>query len=375
MRQQIQSRPDIRAIEDEYRVQYLDADKRQVSLGMGLWAAGIFLFSAADFYAFHLSTRFTILVVLRILFAGLSVAGVYWIKKRIKDARSFDTLIQGWTLACAAILIVISLSRPLVGTAIFIIDLVAIVSLYAFVPNRLPIRLLAPLLVTAYDLGLASFGNTSVLHSTMQALTFSYLATNILGVLLTTRLDTFRRNEYAAHREEWYARQELERLASTDPLTGVYNRRRLLELAGDAFYRFKRYSRPFSILLMDMDGFKMVNDTFGHQQGDQVLIQFSQMVCLEKRAADALGRMGGDEFCLVLPETPPQSASVMAQRILSHCCKLEPNGNALDVNVTVSIGVSQVLPEDTSIDHVFSRADAALYLAKNNGRNRCEISN
>jgi diguanylate cyclase (GGDEF)-like protein len=260
-----------------------------------------------------------------------------------------------------------------VGTAIFIIDLVAIISLYVFVPNRLPIRLLAPLLVTAYDLGLASFGNTSVNHSTMQALTFAYLATNILGVLLTSRLDTFRRKEYAAHREEWFARQELEHLAATDPLTGVYNRRRLLELAGDAFYRFKRYSRPFSILLMDMDGFKMVNDTFGHQQGDQVLIQFSQMVCAEKRAADALGRMGGDEFCLVLPETPPQSASAMAQRILSHCSNLEPNGNALDVCVTVSIGVSQVLTEDTSLDSVFARADAALYQAKNNGRNRCEI--
>jgi diguanylate cyclase (GGDEF)-like protein len=153
----------------------------------------------------------------------------------------------------------------------------------------------------------------------------------------------------------------------------VLNRRRLLELAGETFYRFRRYRRPFSILVMDLDGFKTLNETLGHQQGDAVLIEFAEVVSREKREADALGRMGGDEFCLVLPETLPCAASVLAQRVIEKCQAIKPGSGALDVSITVSIGISEIRAEDGTLDSLFSRADAALYRAKNDGRNCLKI--
>jgi diguanylate cyclase (GGDEF)-like protein len=182
-----------------------------------------------------------------------------------------------------------------------------------------------------------------------------------------------RRSEFLARREEARTQAELTRLASTDPLTGVFNRRRLLELANDAFFRYRRYQRPFSILVMDLDGFKMVNDTFGHQQGDVILIDFARSVTLEKREADALGRMGGDEFCLVLPETAPGSAVVLAERLLARCGDIRLSDSIHEVHVTVSIGITDARMEDTALDALFSRADTALYQAKHDGRNRYHV--
>jgi diguanylate cyclase (GGDEF)-like protein len=177
-----------------------------------------------------------------------------------------------------------------------------------------------------------------------------------------------------AHLEEENIRAELQRLASTDPLTGVLNRRRLLEIAGESFYRLRRYHRPCSILVMDLDGFKKVNDTLGHQQGDSMLIRFAESVYHEKRAGDALGRMGGDEFCLVLPETQSKVATALAERILQNCGNIVAADDKQQVNVTVSIGISEARHDDSSLDSVFARADAALYAAKHGGRNRWETA-
>lgn len=358
--------------ENKYRLYYLDADKHQVSAGMWFWVLGIVGFLGIDYTLFGATQFFFIMLFLRSMYVMLVLVAIHRLLPRTKEPVAFDTLVFWWTMASAGISILVNANIGYVSVQGLLIDFVIILSFYAFVPNRSAIRLLAPLLITLYDIFAALYNNPPLSQSSFAIMLFSQFGVNFLGYSFSQRLHTFRRKEFRSHMDEETTRSTLERLAATDPLTEVLNRRRVIELADDAFYRFRRYGRPFSVMLMDMDGFKTVNDTFGHQQGDAVLVQFSQIVAKEKRELDALGRMGGDEFCLVLPETLPEAASVLADRIIKNCCEWQI-AEGKTVQVTVSIGISQVLPEDTTLDAVFARADAALYQSKHHGRNQWRI--
>lgn len=357
-------------VDQRYRRYYLEADKRQVAAGMLFWILGIAGFAGIDYTLFGFSPVFFFMAALRIVYIGLTALTVFRLLPRIQSPEVFDRLVFWWSMASVGISILVNVNIGYVSVQGLMIDFVIILTFYSFVPNRRSIRMIAPLLLTFYDLATAITSDPPLQQSIITVLVFSHFGINFLGYIFSERLHTFRHKEFLSHLEEETIRSELERLASTDPLTNVLNRRRLLELAGEAFYRYRRYGRPFSVMLMDLDGFKLVNDTFGHHQGDAVLVQFAQAVAGEKRELDALGRMGGDEFCLVLPETVPEAAGVLAERIINACSTWELNDTGKQVQVTVSIGVSQVQPEDASLDAVFARADTALYQSKNQGRNR-----
>jgi diguanylate cyclase (GGDEF)-like protein len=165
------------------------------------------------------------------------------------------------------------------------------------------------------------------------------------------------------------ARNHLERLVSTDTLTELHSRRSWFELGAAEFSRFQRYDRPFSLLLLDLDFFKRVNDTFGHDAGDLLLRRFSDMLRAECRHSDIIGRLGGEEFALLAPETSIASAQTVADRILEACRRLVLVLPAGEVRCTCSIGVSETVANDDGVERVLRRADAALYEAKRSGRN------
>jgi diguanylate cyclase (GGDEF)-like protein len=164
------------------------------------------------------------------------------------------------------------------------------------------------------------------------------------------------------------ARNHLERLVSTDTLTDLHSRRSWFELGAAEFSRFQRYDRPFSVLLLDLDFFKRVNDTFGHDAGDLLLRRFSDMLRAECRHSDIIGRLGGEEFALLAPETSIASAQTVADRILEACRRLVLVLPAGEVRCTCSIGVSETVANDDGVERVLRRADAALYEAKRSGR-------
>jgi diguanylate cyclase (GGDEF)-like protein len=170
------------------------------------------------------------------------------------------------------------------------------------------------------------------------------------------------------------ARDHLARLASTDALTGVYSRRWWFDLAGKEFSRSRRYERTFSLLMTDLDWFKRINDTFGHEAGDRVLRQFGDMLRNECRQSDVIGRLGGEEFALVLPETTVDSAQLIATRITEACRALVTEASCTEVRCSCSIGVTEVRADDENLDSVLKRADRALYDAKKAGRNRWSIA-
>jgi diguanylate cyclase len=164
----------------------------------------------------------------------------------------------------------------------------------------------------------------------------------------------------------------LRRLSITDSLTGAYNRRHFIEEGQRELERARRYSRPLSILLMDLDYFKQINDTYGHMTGDEVLRRF--VVCCQRllRNCDVLGRLGGEEFAILLPETDIAGAAVLAERIRAAVEQIVIENERGPVRITVSIGASGCATARCSVDELLSSADKALYRAKSAGRNRVE---
>jgi diguanylate cyclase (GGDEF)-like protein len=157
-------------------------------------------------------------------------------------------------------------------------------------------------------------------------------------------------------------------LAIRDELTGTHNRRHLIELVEHEKERSARFGSPFCLCLLDIDYFKLINDTYGHSAGDTALRQFAAAVQCQIRESDAFGRYGGEEFLLMLPETALDEATVLAERVRANTERLDFAGLPGRA-ITVSIGIAEFRPHE-SVAQTIARADEALYLAKSNGRNR-----
>lgn len=167
--------------------------------------------------------------------------------------------------------------------------------------------------------------------------------------------------------------RELRRLATTDPLTGLVNRRRFLEQLGLELARFQRYTKPAALLMLDLDHFKQVNDQHGHAAGDAVLRHFAALAQRVLRKIDRIGRLGGEEFGALLPGTDEEGARQLAERLRNRVAESPAGTEAGAISFTVSIGVTLLTPADTKVESVLNRADCALYRAKEAGRNRVEV--
>lgn len=163
---------------------------------------------------------------------------------------------------------------------------------------------------------------------------------------------------------------ELDRLARTDKLTGAWNRRRLEETVIDEMDRLKRYDHPLSMLTIDIDFFKRINDEHGHAAGDRVLTEIAAMFQETLRASDSLTRWGGEEFVVLCPNTTLSTAALLGERLRA---KVAASGGSGGDSLTVSVGVAECLTEE-SWEQWFHRADAALYRAKAAGRNQVQLA-
>jgi len=159
-------------------------------------------------------------------------------------------------------------------------------------------------------------------------------------------------------------------LSETDELTGIFNMRGFVVLANRLFAQAQRYERPASFLMLDSDNLKQVNDQHGHEAGNRLLQHLVKAVQMQLRFTDIAARYGGDEFVVMLPDTPPRGALEVAERI-RHAIEETPfTAEAMRVPSTVSIGVASYPEDGRSMDALLARADRALYLAKEGGRNR-----
>ena len=166
-------------------------------------------------------------------------------------------------------------------------------------------------------------------------------------------------------------KEEFKKLATVDALTDLYNRRYFTEQADKEYLRAQRYKLSLTLISIDIDHFKKINDKFGHPAGDKVLIEVAKQLKSSLRQTDVLARIGGEEFSILLPETSADEAEVFAERLRLAQSQLRITGDWHgEIQLSVSIGISSYQQSDSNFDQIFSRADKALYQAKNSGRNR-----
>lgn len=163
--------------------------------------------------------------------------------------------------------------------------------------------------------------------------------------------------------------EQLEKLATTDSMTGLYNRRHFLVSAEAEWGRFQRYHRPLSLLMVDIDHFKAVNDRYGHAVGDEAIISVANACTEGKRGSDIIGRLGGEEFAILLPETDLAQASIVADRLCRRIASHVLVAHKVHFKVTASIGVATASVSMSGLDVLVRAADQALYQAKSEGRN------
>ena len=166
---------------------------------------------------------------------------------------------------------------------------------------------------------------------------------------------------------------EVQKLAITDALTGLYNRRGFFELGQREVERSRRFQRPLVAIMMDVDRFKFINDVYGHPVGDRVLQTVAKRCADNLRRIDILGRFGGDEFTILLPETDIYRARGVAERVRQCVAATPVPADEALVEVSVSLGIARATNATPDLDVLISRADAAMYLAKQAGRNRVEF--
>ena len=214
---------------------------------------------------------------------------------------------------------------------------------------------------------------TATLDDTLDSYHRQLLAIFVVLVLMTLGGAMFAaRLVRALHAQERHA-AELQRLARTDPLTGVFNRRQFFEVGLQEFLRARRYGNTLSLLMLDIDYFKVVNDTRGHPTGDRVLQALAEIMSSQVRDQDSIGRLGGEEFALILPETELAGALISAERLRAAVEQAEiacASDDGKVVRVTISIGIAASAADDASFEAVLARADKRLYAAKESGRNR-----
>jgi diguanylate cyclase (GGDEF)-like protein len=238
-----------------------------------------------------------------------------------------------------------------------------VLAYYLFIPPRLFVPLVAGVGGTVAYLATLFLATPAPVSSALSTALFFALA-NLFGIYYMVNFGRSRRREFQSMRQ-------LREQADYDDLTGVCNRRRTLEAGEALFVSARRYETPFSVLMLDVDRFKQINDRYGHAAGDAVLRELATRCRNHLREVDVFGRLGGEEFAALLPHSGLAQARTVAERIRSAVCTEPFMDGKTKIQTTVSIGVqTMIAEEDERFSSLLRRADNELYQAKQGGRNR-----
>lgn len=196
-----------------------------------------------------------------------------------------------------------------------------------------------------------------------------YITKPVVYPILAARMRAALRLKFANDQLE-LANVKLRQLATTDALTHLYNRRHFFSLAHAEFSKSVRHNRPLSFIILDVDKFKSINDTFGHAAGDKALCVLAECCQDAIRESDIVGRIGGEEFAICCPDSNLEGAHRIAERIRLYCESRSVNYCGQEFAFTVSLGITGRNMQDKGFDCLFNRADHLLYEAKRSGRNR-----
>jgi len=360
---------DLRDLEGDYRVFNLQIDKAQSIISMVIAAVSIFGLLVVDVMLFkQRPDLLRWMLIYRGIYVLFTAAVIYAIVK-IDKVRIFDRVVLGWLICTILYLLTTNFTRPenyLTTT----FDIIIIFAIYVLSPLKFQTNALLTLGFSIGTLYIDHFMKNGVDAVTLGVATAAQLIVHLLGFGSASQLQTYRRKSFKAFMEERDAKEMVAYLANIDPLTKSLTRRHFFSIAESEFMRFARYRRPLSVLVIDVDDFKRVNDMHGHHAGDIVLRSFSLVALEQKRAQDTFGRLGGEEFGLILPETTLEQAKVVADRIQKVWEGTPSNLDGVMIQSTVSVGVAEAQAEDKAFDDILRRADLRMYKAKEQGRNQ-----
>lgn len=354
-------------LEKEYGQHYLRDDSRQAMISIALLTIYLTVFIYNDYLLLGLSTTFYIFLAIRSLMLVNSIILLIYLI-HVKNRSTYEWLTFVWALVGVALITMVDFTRPQGYVLQITLDIIVILVIYFGIPNRLLFWIFISILFsTSIIYTLISLGG-EISQTGLFTSVFSLLLVNVGGLFITRRIYSYRRKQFMI-------RHELDRLACNDSLTGILNRRMFIELAEKEFSRFKRYGETFVLLIIDIDFFKEINDTHGHLEGDKVLIKLVDVVNNRIRGSDIFGRIGGDEFGILLIETSIDKVSNIAEQIRDACREssiITNTGNV--IKFTISLGMTETFIEASNLDQIIQKADTALYKAKNAGRNGFEIA-
>jgi diguanylate cyclase (GGDEF)-like protein len=359
----------------QYRQYYLAADIRQMGIGLVVIGLIVAVFTFSDYLLFGSSGQFYSLLALRLTLLAATAAVIIVLLKAVVKPAAYDLVVLAYGICAVSACLYIGWTRPDSYMQYTALDVAIVAAIYLFFTCRRLIKTALALLLTAGDLVIIVLLKEHAGPLIWNVTLTSYIVVNFVGILFALRMEAFRRRRFLDIVDEDNVHSELVRMASVDELTAIWNRRKFLELAEIEAERYLRYRRPYSLMMIDIDYFKTVNDRFGHISGDAALRQFAEIVRGQIRSTDIFGRLGGEEFGIILPETGTEEALVLGERICSALRSTDINvseGHA--VRITASIGMAEACLEQSSLDDVISAADTALYRAKEKGRDCLEVA-
>lgn len=373
------------AMERSFQKHMRAGSNRLLRLALLFWGVVILLFTVPDFLALGLTRPFYYLAAYRVIMAaalGLLASTI----TAESDFTRLDNLLTPAVFAGVSGFILLFAYHVEAVEWVMMVMMFQILGLFVLLPARFLLSV-----ITAFYGVLITLVSRWLMGAPLNdlvSLAFLLLLALTLGAAIAIRLGISQRSQFVFFLQAEKTNQELageigarlqleaalREMAATDPLTGLCNRREYGLLAEREMERARRFGTPLSLAIIDLDYFKRVNDSYGHAAGDEVLRQIGALCRQQFRAVDVLGRLGGEEFIILLPETPMGQAAIACERLLKVLAETDMNLGAVTVRVTATIGLAELLPDDADIQSLTRRADDALYRGKARGRNCVEVS-
>ena len=371
------------ATERAYRADIQHRMARQLRLALSVWAALVLLFGLPDYQALGGSTVFWTLMGYRMGTAALLLVAVLALRSRPQWAPD-GRLVLWLQMAGFPFFFLFLLLRPEMRAWTIGMVMIVNLSLFIFIPGRVALCAWVALAGTAGTVVTLIATGTAPHLAPGLALLLALPA--VVGFISANRLQRVQRQEFIvrtrlqqanadltaeiARRTELQA--ELLRQATTDPLTGLLNRREFANRFALDLARAERDGSPLSVVLLDLDHFKKINDQFGHAAGDEVLRQVARLCLQCFRSIDSIGRLGGEEFAVLLPGASLDGAAAVAQRLAQQLVATPVVFGAHTIPLSATMGVAERLPAEKTLG--LQRADQGLYAGKQAGRGRVMVA-
>ena len=359
---------DLGEMEGEYRAFHLRDDIRQSSFYIWIATIGMLIMMAADAVIYSDGGQSLQLSLYRAVFIVVSIVVVVAMQRTF-SVQAHDALMLGWMSFVVLFVLLFNVTHP----ADFLTtsyDVILPLAIYIISPFKLFYSVLLAVAFSAGIVYIDFFQKTGLDPATLNMVLVGHLIVHIIGLGSSVQIQSYRRKSFRAYMQEKDAKEMVAYLANIDPLTKSLTRRQFFYIAESEFLRYLRYRRQLSILVLDADYFKNINDTYGHHAGDLVLRNLSLVILEQKRAQDTYGRLGGEEFALLLPETNLHQAKIVAERVQKIWEQTPCQVEGQIIHSTVSVGVAEVNNQDKSFEDILRRADRMMYKAKEAGRNR-----